>query len=54
MSMASTLSSKPAQVWQRTPPGTTVRNLWGVVEGGLVTGQGGLGAVRPESLGINT
>lgn len=26
------------KVWQRTPPGQTVRNLWGVVEGGLAKG----------------
>ncbi|CAK8993057.1 Cell cycle control protein 50B (Transmembrane protein 30B) [Durusdinium trenchii] len=26
------------KVWQRTPPGQTVRNLWGYVEGGLELG----------------
>ncbi|CAJ1335653.1 unnamed protein product [Effrenium voratum] len=26
------------KVWQRTPPGSTVRNLWGVVSGGLSQG----------------
>lgn len=26
------------KVWQRTPPGQRVRNLWGVIEGGLTQG----------------
>lgn len=27
------------KVWQRTPPGQTVRNLWGVIQGGLTKGE---------------
>ena len=29
----STVWPQPTQVWQRTPPGQTVRNLWGVIQG---------------------